>query len=235
MGSLGGDEITKIRGESFPSEGQKQPTSNETWSGLLWKQLKSPSVWVAATITALASLAVVLYLDYQANEKFKEENVHIARQLKVEIVGRSSQFLKYLGDIHQSGDVHSFSKLIEEIGPVKDRAYPMGYFNGYADASFISLLWELKSISIPNCFGDKILETAALSAIEILGIIDKNTLDGMPESKLDTWIGVVENKIELVLLVRFLDAKNKFSPPPSSGLSPELLEKINNIRRAECG
>ncbi len=204
-------------------------------SGRLMRQLKSPKLWVSLIATALASLAVGLYLEYRADEKLEEENAHVARQLKIEIVRRSAQFLTYLDKIKQSGDVGGFAKLIKATGSAEDGTYPMSYFSEYADFDLTSLLLKLRLVSTNNCFGDKMLETAALSTVEIRDIIDSDTSGGTPESKLDTWIGVATNKIKLVLLVKFLDAKNEFSPPPDSGLSPELLDNIYSIKRAECG
>ena len=208
---------------------------SEKWIARLWKQLKSPKVWVTVIATALASLAVALYIEHRADEKTNAKNAHVARQLKIEIVTRSAQFLKYLDDIRQSGDASAFATLIKETGSVEERLYPMGRISKYAEADLTSLLLELRSISVPNCFGDKILETAALSSVEILDIIDSNTSGSTPESKLDTWIGVATNKIKLILLVKFLDAENEFFPPPDSGLGSELLNNINSIKRAECG
>ena len=118
---------------------------------------------------------------------------------------------------------------------MKVRTYPMGRISKYAEVDPTSLLLELKAISAPNCFGDKILETAALSSVEILNIIDSNTSGRTPGSKLDTWIGVAKNKIKLILLVKFLDAENEFFPPSDSGLGSELLNNINSIKRAVCG
>ena len=74
----------------------------EKWSGRLLKQLRSPKVWVTVIATALASLAVALYIEHRAEERIREENFHVARQLKIEIVERSAQFLRYLDDIGQN-------------------------------------------------------------------------------------------------------------------------------------
>ena len=128
-----------------------------------------------------------------------------------------------------------FTKLINATGSAEDETYSMTYFSEYANFGLTSLLLKLRSVSTNNCFGDKIQETAALSTIEIRDIIDSDTSGGTPESKLPTWIGVATNKIKLILLVKFLDAKNEFSPPPDSGLPPGLLANIYSIKRAECG
>ena len=208
----------------------------EKKSGRLMRQLKSPKVWVSVIATALASLAFGLYLEYRADVKLIEVNAHSAKQLKTEITWRSARVMVYLSDIGLRGDVRGFAKLIEETGSVRDGTYPMkSFFRKYADFDLTSLLFELRSVSTNNCFGDKILDIAASSTVEIRNIISEDTSGGTPESKLDARIRKVVRKINLVLLVMFLDAENKFSPPSDSGISPELLANIYSIKRTECG
>ncbi len=215
-------------------EAQKELTLqvSEKWPKRLWKQLKSPKVWVPVVVAVLAPLVVFLYAEYQTDKKNQEENALTAKQLKIEIVGRLTHFLVRLDDIRRNGDVHDLAKLMKEIGSVKDNASPMNFISKFADANLTSLLLMLKSVSVPNCFGEIILDNATLSAIKIQVMVSIDILGSTPESEFDTLIDEVEGEIKTVFLVTSLDEENELSPP--SDISQEELDYINSVKRDAC-
>ena len=231
--NLENDEKTKIREEEiYRSEVQKElnlQSPKKWYDGWLWKFLNAGIV-----LTLVGSVVATLFLDQLTKRKIKADNVIVAKKLKIEIVGRSSVFLKLLEEKNSvEFDAIKLQHVINEVFSVQNDTSIGKHFSEYANTSLASLLWELKVVSETNCFGDKIIETSALSIIENRNTISSYIANNWAELKLDDQIENVMDTIEFVLLVKFLDDENNFFLPPGYVLSQKLLDNLKSMR-AEC-
>ena len=148
---------------------------SEKWTARLWKQLKSPKVWVTVIATALASLAVSLYNEHRAEEKLEGKNVHVAENLKTEIGYRATRTKEYLGNLErymESGEVDELNEALSDLllqiaGQMTTGGWAANLLSEYADQSMASLLSQLKQFSKPDSRMQKILDAAVASTVEL--------------------------------------------------------------------
>ena len=148
---------------------------SEKWSGRLWKQLKSPKVWGSVIATALASLAVSLYIEHRAEEKLKGENVHVAEKLITEIDYRATRTKEYLGNLErymESGEANELNEALSDLllqiaGQMTTGGWAANLLSEYSDQSMASLLSQLKQFSKPVSSMQKILDAAVASTVEL--------------------------------------------------------------------
>ena len=175
--NLKNDKKVRVREEgSNPSEVQEEPALQIPKKGSepLWKQLKSPIIWVPLLVTVLITLADTIYKEHRIDARHWGEKVIVVKKLKKEIDSRATKTKGYLEnlDLKQAREsdgtlkleVATFELLVQATGQANNYLR-INLFPEYAGENMVSLLSQLKLRSEPNM--EKILDDAVASTWEL--------------------------------------------------------------------